>query len=95
MATWLNMNRAHFHVSLKARSGTFPGAKQIRAKPPNRGNRPVTRDPEKLPARLPATREFAAASLSLNFSARAGSFCGPTRTTWAVQQVVGYLGYSG
>jgi len=37
----------------------FPGAKQIRAKPLNRWNpSPVTRDPEKLPAGLPATREF-------------------------------------
>src|SRR5215468_3231918 len=47
----------------------FPGAKQIRAKPLNRWNPvPVTRDPEKLPARLPASREFAAAPLSLNLA---------------------------
>jgi hypothetical protein len=55
---WMAMNRAHFHVSRKARSGTFPGAKGIRARPLNRGNRPVTPDPEKLPAKLPASREF-------------------------------------
>ena len=52
------MNRAHFHVSLKARTGPFPGAKGIRARPLNRWNCPVARDLEKLPAKPPASREF-------------------------------------
>src|SRR5262249_52804419 len=51
---WLSMNRAHFHVSRKARApDPFPGVKQI---PPSLcGNLPLTRDPENsLPNSLPA-----------------------------------------
>jgi hypothetical protein len=53
------MNRAHFHVSLEARSGPFPrGEANSRQASESLEPVPVTRDPEKLPARLPASREF-------------------------------------
>src|SRR5262249_14911582 len=56
--------RSHKPIAL-SKTGS---SKAIRAKPLNRWNRPVTPDPGKLSAKLPASREFGAAPLSLNLA---------------------------